>query len=72
MNKFGSRDFFFHYLKNQIEKEGKTHEAIYRVHFAMSNLILETNKGKDALSMLNNLNLACEEISKSHVRIGWN
>jgi hypothetical protein len=61
--RFGSKEFFVNYVKNQIEKEGKTHEVVHRVHFAMSTLILETSKGKEALTMWKNLTEACEELS---------
>ncbi|MEH7116952.1 hypothetical protein V7128_05925 [Neobacillus vireti] len=62
--KFGSKEFFSRYVLNQIEKEGKTNEVIHRVHFAMSSLILETQKGKEAFSMIKNLTEACEELSQ--------
>lgn len=61
--KFGTEKFFKQYLKNQIEKEGKTLEVVHRVHFSMSSLIFETHKGKEAYAMLLNLTRACEEIS---------
>ncbi|MFX3623214.1 MAG: hypothetical protein ACE3JP_03985 [Ectobacillus sp.] len=63
-HKFGTKEFFEGYVKNQIEKEEKPQEVIHRVHFAMSSLILESLKGKEALSVLKNLTEVCEELSE--------
>jgi hypothetical protein len=68
--KFGSKAYFRNYMKNAIEKEGRTQETVARVHFAMSSLILETHKGKEALTMLRNLTEAGEELS--HWKTGVN
>jgi hypothetical protein len=62
--KFGSNEFFRNYLRNQIEKEGKTQEVIHRVHFAITSLILDNFKGKEAFDMIRNLTAACEELSE--------
>ncbi|MGG3562980.1 hypothetical protein ABES03_15410 [Neobacillus rhizosphaerae] len=67
--KFGSIEFFDNYLRTQIVKEGRTtQEVIHRVHFAMSSIILETHKGKEAFNMLRNLTEACEKLSNWTVK----
>lgn len=62
--KFGSTQFFENYLNGQLERDGKTHEVIHRVHFALSSLILETTKDKkQAFGMMRNLTNVCEKYS---------
>ncbi len=62
--RFGSKEFFVNYLKNQIKKDGKTQEVVARVHFAMTSLIFESLTLKEALPMVKNLTEACEELSE--------
>jgi hypothetical protein len=62
--KFGSKQFFLDYIGNQIKKEGNVQQTVARCHFAMSSLIFETHKGKDAFPMLKNLTEACESLSE--------
>jgi hypothetical protein len=69
--RFGSKEFFKSYIQNQINREGKQHKVIHRVHFAMSQLILETHKGREAFEMLKNLNNACEELSEYNKGVSY-
>jgi hypothetical protein len=64
-HKFGTIGFFKKYLDGQIERqpEANRQEVLHRVHFSMSCLILDEFKGKEALIMLKNLNVVCEEVS---------
>jgi hypothetical protein len=63
-NKFGSKEFFIDYVGNQIKKEGTVQQTVSRCHFALSSLIIETHKGKEAFTMLKNLTEACEQLSE--------
>jgi hypothetical protein len=62
--KFGTKEFFVDYISNQIKSEGKVQEVVARIHFALSQLIIETQKGRDAFEMLKNLTAACEQLSE--------
>lgn len=64
-NKFGTQTFFVNYISGQFEKESGANrqEVIHRIHFSMSTFILEEFTGKQAITYLRNLNVACEEVS---------
>jgi hypothetical protein len=63
-NKFGSKEFFLDYMKNQVEKEEAPKlEVIHRIHFSMTHFIFENFKGKQAIGYIRNLTEAGEEMT---------
>jgi hypothetical protein len=63
-HKFGSKEFFIDYVGNQIKKENNVQQTVARCHFALSSLIIETHKGKEAFTFMKNLTEACEQLSE--------
>lgn len=64
--KFGSKEFFVDYMKNQVEKEGSENkfEVIHRIHFSMTHFIFENFKGKQAIGFIKNLTEAGNELTE--------
>lgn len=69
MIRFGTEEFFRNYIENQLRKENNNLNTIYRIHFAMTNFIFETFKGKEAITYLKNLNTVCEEYSNTMSKV---
>lgn len=64
--KFGTEEFFVNYLTNQIKKEdGNKVEIVQRVHYAMTNVIVDSavqSNPTDRLKRLRVLHKACEKV----------
>lgn len=65
MSKFGTVEFFKNFMIRAIKEEKGGADTVNRITFAMSSLILETHKGKEALDFLKNLNEAGEFVHRT-------